>query len=107
MCFLFIGKPLYSIRYVFNVNFILGKLSKLFGRTSPDWVPSLKLGHKKSSYVGGNDDMQSCYLRTKRRAEKRLRIEQNEEKPFLKNKKRKQKSLILVTQVYLKKHQEV
>ena len=87
-CFLFVGKPLYSMRYIFNVNFILGKPSKLFDRTNPDWVPSLKLGHKKSSYVDGNDDMHSRYLRTKRRAEKRLRIEKNEEKTFSKNKKK-------------------
>ena len=87
-CFLFIGKPLFSIRYIFNVTFILGKPSKLFDRTNPDWVSSLKLGHKKSSCVGGNDDMHSRYLRTKRRAEKRLRIEKNEEKTFSKNKKK-------------------
>ena len=73
-CFLFIGKPLCSIRYIFNVNSILRKPSELFDSTNPDWVP-LKLGHKKSSSVGGNDDMQSRYLRTKKRAEKRLRIE--------------------------------
>ena len=97
--FLFIGKPLYSIRFIFNETFVFGKSSKLFDRTNPDWVLSLKLGHKKSSYVGDNDDIQSCHLRTKRRAEKRLQIEQNKEKPYSKNKKRKQKSLLLMTQI--------
>ena len=71
----------------------------MFDRTNPDWVLSLKPGHKKSSYDGHNDDIQSCHLWTKRRAEKWLQIEQNEEEPYSKNKKKKQKSLILMTQI--------
>ena len=92
---------LFTVSGIFklNINFILSKPLKLFDRIKPDWVPSLKLAQEKCNY-GDNDDMQSRYLRTKRRADKRLRIEQNEEKPHLKNRKR-------ATEVINKKHQVV
>ena len=84
VCFLFIVKPLYSIKYIFNVNFILGKPSKLFDRTNPDWVPSLKLGHRNLVLLVVMI-MHSRYLKAKRRAEKWLQIKKNEEKTFSKN----------------------
>ena len=87
VCFLFIVKPLYSIKYIFNVNFILGKPSKLFDRTNPDWVPSLKLGHRNLVLLVVMI-MHSRYLKAKRRAEKWLQIKKNEEKTFSKNLKK-------------------
>lgn len=85
--FLFIGKPIYSIRFIFNETFVFGKSSKLFDRTNPDWVLSLNVDMRNlvMLVVGGNYDKQSRYLRTKRIAEKQLQIKQNEVKPYSKN----------------------
>ena len=50
----------------------LGKASNLFDTTNPDWVPTLKLGHKLTI----NTSMATaCYSRSKERSMKKIKLE--------------------------------
>ena len=51
----------------------LGKPSKLFGTTNPDWVPTLKLGHYKLTINTSNAT--ALYSRSKERSTKKIKLE--------------------------------
>ena len=52
---------------------ILGKPSKLFDTTNPDWVPTLKIGHDKLTI--NTSKTIASYSRSKERSTKKIKIE--------------------------------
>ena len=51
----------------------LGKPSKLFDTTNPDWVPTLKLGHDKLTI--STSKATAPYSRSKERSTKKIKLE--------------------------------